>query len=172
MQAVLVDMKRTAEEFGLNLFVSDFGQPNLIVALIREKVPPQIESEHACWYLVQHLDLQPTGEVYPCALPTTYKLGNLNYDEPMDIWNGPVAQKLRAAHYAKRGPLFCAGCIHTPHLPARRPVVMIDWLRKVRMRRADVRNRRERERCAADESPVSTSGSLEIKTPRRGSAAK
>lgn len=143
----LAAARRTAQDVGLNLFVSDFGQQNLIVGPLRDKVPPPLLEKPLCWYLIQHFGVQPTGEVYPCCYPTDHRLGNLNEQTPLEIWNGREAQKLRAAHYARSGTLFCSGCIHAPHLPARRPAWLVEWLRRQRMRWLNARGRWRRERA-------------------------
>lgn len=149
VQEALATARAAAQEVGLNLFVSDFGQPNLILGPLRDKVPSPLLEKPLCWYVIQHFGVQPTGEVYPCCYPTDHRLGNLNDESPREIWNGKEAQRLRAAHYSRKGTLFCAGCIHAPHLPARRPAWLVEWLRRQRMRFSHVRNRWKREHSQA-----------------------
>jgi MoaA/NifB/PqqE/SkfB family radical SAM enzyme len=146
--AMLGEVKAVAREVGQNVFVSDFGEPNLIVAPPREKVPPQILGKDLCWYLIQHFGVQPTGEVYPCCYPTDHRLGDLETEEPEAIWNGEPAQRLRAAHYAGRGSIFCAGCIQAPHLKSRLPRFLLEWLRARRMKAARLAGARRASRVA------------------------
>jgi hypothetical protein len=51
---------------------------------------------------------------------TDYRLGNVLHEDPVAIWNGAAWQALRALHYRRTGSVFCSGCVHAPHLPARR----------------------------------------------------
>jgi len=148
--AALHGARATAAEVGLNLFASEFtaefGVENLLIAPPRAKVPAELAGGALCSYLIQHFGVQPTGEVYPCCYPTDYVMGNVRFESPRAIWNSRAAQRLRAAHYARRPALFCAGCLHAPHLPPRGPRWWVDALRKGRMAVAYARNRRRRAR--------------------------
>jgi radical SAM protein with 4Fe4S-binding SPASM domain len=146
LKTMLEGFRKTAEELKVNLFLNEFGLENLIVSPLRAKVPPQLEVEGICWYPFQHIGVQPTGEVFPCPLPTTYLLGDVNHQSPEEIWNSRAAQELRAVHYAGKGSLFCSGCMHAPHLAPRRPVWLIGWLRRRAMRRAEARHLKARGR--------------------------
>lgn len=138
-----------ARETGVNLFTSEFGRPNVMVAPIRAKVPPTVEGHGTCWFVAQDFGVMYTGEVYPCCIPTDHLLGNVLYQDPVEIWNGKPFQRLRAAQLSGRGTTFCSGCLHAPHLPPRRPQAINRIARKVRMAVAHVKNnavRRYRER--------------------------
>ena len=141
--------ENAAREVGVNLYLTEFGLPSVLARPLRSKRPDPLLGQHLCWFMAQNFGVMYTGEVYPCCYPTDHRLGNLNDESPREIWNGEEAQRLRAAHYARKGTLFCAGCIHAPHLPARRPAWLVEWLRRQRMRFSHVRNRWKREHSEA-----------------------
>ena len=142
------DAGRAAHETGTNLALSEFGVDNVLVRPVREKVAPELVDGGACSYVLQHFGVQPTGEVYPCFHPTDHLLGSVLEEDPVAIWNGRAARRLRAAHFTGRGTLFCTGCPHAPHLHPRWPASLVGGLRRIRMRIAHTRNRRRRERRA------------------------
>jgi radical SAM protein with 4Fe4S-binding SPASM domain len=140
--AALERLDAAAERIGVNLFAVNVGRPNRIVSAPREKVPPELLSPRLCSYLAHHFGVQPTGEVYACCYPTDYRLGDLHHESPRAIWNGELAQRLRAAHFARRAPLFCAGCVHAPHLAAPRARWLHAGLLRARVALARWKNRR------------------------------
>jgi MoaA/NifB/PqqE/SkfB family radical SAM enzyme len=120
IQQSFAEARRAAIEGGINLFLSEFGQPPTLARPLRDKVPMTIEGQGLCWFLAQNFTVMYTGEVFPCCIPTDYSLGNVLYQDPVDIWNGKPMQDLRAAHLSRRGTTFCSGCLHAPHLPAKK----------------------------------------------------
>ena len=110
---------RTAEAIGMNLFLSEFRRPNVVPSPPRPKVPMTIEGQGLCWFLAQNFNVMYTGEVFPCCIPTDLCLGDVRYEDPVEIWNGEPFRRLRASHLDGKGNLFCSGCLHAPHLPAR-----------------------------------------------------
>ncbi|MEW6746238.1 MAG: radical SAM protein [Planctomycetota bacterium] len=137
-----------AREVGVNLFMSEFGRPAILVRPVREKVPPPLEGRGLCWFLAQNFGVMYTGEVYPCCIPTDYRLGDVLYQDPVTIWNGEPAQRLRAAHLERRGNLFCSGCLHAPHLPATTPPPVAAVARRGRMALAHAMNSARRRLAA------------------------
>ncbi|MEZ5966366.1 MAG: radical SAM protein [Planctomycetota bacterium] len=128
----LADAATAAREAGLNLFTTELGVPSVIAQHPRPKVPPTLEGHGLCWFLAQNFNVMYTGEVFPCCIPTDYCLGDVRYQDPAEIWNGTPMQNLRAAHLSRRGTVFCSGCLHAPHLPARGPkkvVAAVQWTR-------------------------------------------
>lgn len=125
VRAAFEDARAAARESGTNLYLAEFGLENTVVRPVRDKVPATIEGRGLCWFLAQEFAVMTTGDVYPCCFVTDHLLGNVHDEEPLAIWNGPAAQRLRAAHWSRRGTLFCRGCVHAPHLPplAETPVV-------------------------------------------------
>jgi radical SAM protein with 4Fe4S-binding SPASM domain len=142
--ARLSDVRALAHELGVNVAMAELGLENVLVRPVRDKVPPIGPSPGLCWFVARHIGIQPTGEVYPCCYPTDHRLGDVTVQAPADVWNGPAAQALRAAHLTRRGTLFCSGCEFAPHLRARRPARLVQWLRKLRLRGAHRRYARER----------------------------
>lgn len=141
-----------AREVGVNLFVSEFGRENVMVRPLRAKVAPIVEGHGTCWFVAQDFNVMYTGEVYPCCIPTDHLLGNVLYEDPIEIWNGARFRKLREDHLTGRGNAFCSGCIHAPHLKAPKALQLNRAVRKTRMAVAHVRNkavRRIRERTGA-----------------------
>jgi MoaA/NifB/PqqE/SkfB family radical SAM enzyme len=109
---------RTAQELGTNLFLSEFRRPNVVPAPPRAKLPVTLEGQGLCWFIAQNFNVMYTGEVFPCCIPTDLCLGDVRYEDPVEIWNGAPFQRLRAEHLSGAGNLFCSGCLHAPHLPA------------------------------------------------------
>ncbi|MBL9079161.1 MAG: radical SAM protein [Planctomycetes bacterium] len=115
----LVEAERAARTLGLNLFLSEFRRPNIISHAPRPKVPMTIEGHGLCWFLAQNFNVMYTGEVFPCCIPTDLCLGDVRYQDPVEIWNGEPFRRLREQHLTGGGNLFCSGCLHAPHLPPR-----------------------------------------------------
>lgn len=141
--------RSAARESGINLLLGDLSVENEMVKPLREKRPPILLGQGLCNFMAQQFAILPTGEVYPCCFPTDHILGNLMFQSPLEIWNGPAAQSLRAAHFSRAGTLFCRGCIHAPHLRApqgRFHLALVTWLRRQRMRLGHYRNRWRRSR--------------------------
>ena len=122
--------RAAAREAGVNLYLGSLGQPEELVRPVRAKLPPEIEDRGVCWFIAQQFAVMYTGEVYPCCVPTDHCLGNVLYEDPVTIWNGPAAQALREAHVSGRGTAFCSGCEHAPFLAARpAPALQEGWRR-------------------------------------------
>lgn len=131
--AAFEDARREAEAGGINLFLSEFGLPPTLARPIRTKIPETLEGRGLCWFLAQNFTVMYTGEVFPCCIPTDYSLGNVLYQDPVDIWNGKRMQKLRAAHLSRRGTTFCTGCLHAPHLPSGKETALQKTVKKARV---------------------------------------
>lgn len=121
-----------AREVGVNLYLTEFGLPSVLARPLRSKRPDPLLGQRLCWFMAQNFGVMYTGEVYPCCVPTDHSLGNVLYDDPVSIWNGRAAQDLRAAQMSGRGTVFCSGCLHAPHLPARPLAPAQEALRVVR----------------------------------------
>lgn len=117
VRAAFDDARRAALETGTNIYLGEFGLESAVVRPLRDKRPATIEGKGLCWFLAQEFAVMYTGDVYPCCFVTDHLLGNLRREDPLAIWNGRPAQRLRAAHWSRRGTLFCRGCVHAPHLP-------------------------------------------------------
>ncbi len=109
---------RTAQAVGANLFLSEFRRPNVLSSPPRAKIPMTLEGHGLCWFLAQNFNVMYTGEVFPCCIPTDFCLGDVRYEDPVEIWNGEPFRRLRSEHLTGRGNLFCSGCMHAPHLAA------------------------------------------------------
>ncbi|MFY9342626.1 MAG: radical SAM/SPASM domain-containing protein [Planctomycetota bacterium] len=109
-----------ARAHGVNLLLGELGLPSVIVRPFRDKVPPPMLGHGICQMAAQNFSVMYTGEVYPCCIPTDYRLGNVLFEDPFAIWNGKPWQSLRRLHHQRTGSVFCSGCVHAPHLPARR----------------------------------------------------
>lgn len=120
-----------AKEVGVNVFFADLDVEGFVAKPHRDKVPSQMQGGPVCWYLMQHFGVQPTGEVYSCCYQTDQRLGSLEESSAREIWNGPVAQRLRADHVSGKGSVFCSGCVHAPWLKRREP----SWIQQFRQRR-------------------------------------
>ena len=144
---------QAAREEGINLYLSDHHVENVIHQPMRAKVPEALVDQGACWFVLQYFGIMYSGEVYPCATQTDHCLGNLLHEDPAAIWNGKQARALRRAHWRKTGTAFCIGCEYAPHLPRRRPRVM---LRAEQVARVAVRHLSEplRRRLARRQTPI------------------
>ena len=132
---------RTASDVGINLYLSDLNLPNIVTRPLRAKIPEAVEGKGLCWFLAQNFSIMYTGDVFPCCVFNDYCLGNVLYQDVMDIWNGRKMVALRTAHLTGRGTIFCSGCPHAPHLPARYPSWMIKPIQKARMISRHFRNK-------------------------------
>jgi len=137
-------LRPLARAAAVHLFFSNFGLPPECVGPLRAKVGAPLTHPTACAYVLQHFGVQPDGRVYPCYRPTDHVLGDTLVDLPRQIWNGAAFQKLRAAHYSRRGTAFCAGCLHAPGLPPRRPQWLQTRIQQTRLSWADRADRRRR----------------------------
>lgn len=124
--------ENAAREVGVNLYLTEFGLPSVLARPLRSKRPDPLLGQRLCWFMAQNFGVMYTGEVYPCCVPTDHSLGNVLYDDPVSIWNGRAAQDLRAAQMSGRGTVFCSGCLHAPHLPARKVAAVQEAVRVVR----------------------------------------
>jgi MoaA/NifB/PqqE/SkfB family radical SAM enzyme len=132
MRAAFDSAAQAARAGGINLYATEFGLPAVLARPVRAKRPDPLLHHRMCWFMAQNFGVMYTGEVYPCCIPTDHLLGNVLYEDPVEIWNGPRAQALRRAQAAGRGTLFCSGCLHAPHLKARRPAALVAGLRLAR----------------------------------------
>jgi len=142
VQAMFDTLRGAAQANGVNLFFSGFGLPPLLCRPLRDKLPTTLSAGNACWYVVQHMGIQPTGDVFACCYPTDHLVGNVMLESPRAVWNSRAFQRLRVAHYSRRGTLFCSGCVNAPRLPARRPKRLFALLQKLRFRWSYARNRK------------------------------
>jgi radical SAM protein with 4Fe4S-binding SPASM domain len=133
VKEVFAECEAAARAVGINLYLSDFALPNVEVNALRAKVPAPREDHGTCWFVAQYFGVMHTGDVYPCGSQTDFRLGNVLYQDPVEIWNSRAAQRLRARHWSKRGTLFCAGCEYAPGLPARGPAALVRAGRRVRV---------------------------------------
>lgn len=131
--ARLAALRPVARAAAVHLFFANFALPPEIVGPLRAKVPGELTHPVACSYVLHHFGVQPDGRVFPCYVPTDHVLGDTNKESAASIWNGAAFRRLRAAHYARRGTVFCSGCLHAPGLPARRPRWLQDSLRRLRL---------------------------------------
>ena len=142
-----------ARECGVNLYRTEFGLPPVLVRPIRDKRPDLLLHQRLCWFMAQNFGVMYTGEVYPCCVPTDHCLGNVLHDDPVAIWNGPRARAIRRAQQSGRGTTFCSGCLHAPHLPARKPAALNQAARVTRRAVAHYRGRLSR-RLRQKTSPI------------------
>ncbi|MEO0651127.1 MAG: radical SAM protein, partial [Planctomycetota bacterium] len=143
-----------ARECGINIFQGELGRPPVFVRPIRPKRPEPLDGAGVCSFLTQTFSVMYTGEVYPCCKPTDHLLGDVRFDDPVSIWNGPALQELRRAHYARTGTVFCRGCDLAPYLPKARSQAVGEAVKVGRRALAHVVNRRRRERREARELPL------------------
>ena len=148
LRARLEALRPVARAAAVHLFFANFAMVPECVGPLRAKVPEELTHPSACSYVLQHFGVQPDGRVYPCYRPTDHVLGDTNVESAKEIWNGPAFQRLRAAHYSRRGSIFCSGCVHAPGLPPRRPRWMQSSLQQMRLwwseRATAAQRRRER----------------------------
>ncbi len=134
---------RTARELGIDLYAAEIGLPDQVARAKRPKVPEWIGSRFGtCWALAQNFGVMPTGDVYPCCVPTDHRFGNVMFDDCRTIWNSPAAVGLRQAQFSGRGTLFCRGCIYAPEFKGRAPGPVGRLARRVRLKIAAYRNAR------------------------------
>ena len=126
---------------GVNLYFSDFQRPAVEVRPVTPRVELGQSSATACWSLFHDFSIQPTGDVYPCCHPTDHRLGNVVDESAAAICNGPPMQRLRRAHFSRRGTAFCNGCLYAPYLPQRASGPVRTALRAVRIIRGHVSDR-------------------------------
>ena len=131
--ARLEALRPVARAAAIHLFFANFGLPPEIVGPLRAKVPIELSHPTACSYVLQHFGVQPDGRVFPCYVPTDHVLGDVNHEKPREIWNSAAFQRLRAAHYSRRGTAFCSGCLHAPALAPRRPRWLQSRMKQVRL---------------------------------------
>jgi len=77
---------------------------------VRSEDPPLMH-EAMCWFAVQQIGIQPTGEVYPCCYPTTMNMGHIEDTPLREIWNGAGYRKLRHELFTKDYNYFCKNCM-------------------------------------------------------------
>lgn len=134
VERVVEEARAVARELGFTLLLHELGMESVVGRPIRAKVPPSLEGQGLCWFTAQNMGVMSNGDVYPCCYPTDHRLGNVHEQRPAEIWNGPAARALRAAHFSRRGTLFCNGCIHAPHLRTCGPAAVVHsgrWLRRL-----------------------------------------
>ena len=115
---VLDECAEVAREIGLNLSMVEHGRPIIFSRPIRRLTPP-LRGGPGCWFILQNFNVLYSGDIFPCCEPTDLHLGNVLYEDPMEIWNGLPFQRLRRDHFTTRGNMWCSGCAHAPHLPAK-----------------------------------------------------
>ena len=72
-------------------------------------------AKQVCPYPFYFMQVNANGDCYPCGIqPTSLKLGNLLAQSLDDVWNGPRAQEIRAAHLARhrQSESACAKCTY------------------------------------------------------------
>ena len=116
VRRILELTKQAARDAGINVLAGELGDSGAMVKPIRNKVPVPMEGPDLCWFLAQNFGVIYTGDVYPCCMPTEYKLGNVLEDDPRDIRNSSVARELREGHFTRAHVPYCSGCMHAPHL--------------------------------------------------------
>jgi radical SAM protein with 4Fe4S-binding SPASM domain len=112
---VFGECEAAAREVGINMthgvcaLNGGLPMPHVLVAPYR--VPrggPILGS--LCWYVLQNFHVMPSGDVFPCIVPTSYSLGNLHDRSPLEIWNGDRSRALRQHHFDRTGTPFCRPC--------------------------------------------------------------
>lgn len=154
IEAHFAAAERTAEELGINLFLSEFRRPNVVPVPPRAKVPMTIEGQGLCWFLAQNFNVMYTGEVFPCCIPTDLCLGDVRHQDPAEIWNGEPFRRLREQHLSGAGNLFCSGCIHAPHLPGAAAGPGLDAERERRAKGFEAESERRRAHEAGSRRPI------------------
>lgn len=114
---------RVAEDIGMNLTYADCGvvdydppMPHVFVRPTRLPRGPLGIGPDPCWYIAQNFHLSQTGDVLPCIRRTPHIAGNVLREDPLDIWNGPIFQELRRAHFERRWAAVCSECKLAPYL--------------------------------------------------------
>jgi len=103
------EAQRIARELKFNLMLGDVGYENVFDGPIRNKRPPLMERP-ICWFVAQQIGFTPTGEVYPCCLPTTMVMGDTFHQSAREIWNSKPYQKLRSQLYSGKLNFYCSHC--------------------------------------------------------------
>lgn len=105
------EAQRVARELNFNLMLGDVGYENVFAgsSSIRNKRPPLIEKP-ICWFVAQQTGVTPTGEIYPCCLPTTMVMGDTFRHSIKEIWNSKRYQTLRAQLYSGKLNFYCRHC--------------------------------------------------------------
>jgi radical SAM protein with 4Fe4S-binding SPASM domain len=129
--ARLEAIAEAAREAGVNVTFGDFPRPPVRVRVVPTRLDGLMPPEGVCWNVAVNFAVQFDGSVYPCCHPTDYRLGNVLDSTIEGIWNGPVAQRLRQAHLARRRVAFCTGCIEAPYLGAARATAA--WSERARL---------------------------------------
>lgn len=123
VQRVLEECARIAEEQGTNLVQANCGVREELLP-VRDVIPrprrfPRGDAmlgAGLCWYVAQNFHVVPSGDVYPCIVPTGLVMGNVLREDPVELWNGAPFQALRRAHFERRRLTPCDGCGHAPYL--------------------------------------------------------
>jgi radical SAM protein with 4Fe4S-binding SPASM domain len=114
---------RVAKSVGMNLTYADCGlvdyDPPMPHVMVRPTRLPRGTlgiGADPCWYVAQNFHVSPDGYVLPCIRRTPHIAGNVLDQDPLDIWNGPVFQGLRKAHFERRFAAVCSECKLAPYL--------------------------------------------------------
>ncbi len=128
--AAIAEAARTA---GVNVNFGDFLLPDVACRPVPTKLDGLRVPGSLCWNVALNFGVQYNGDVYPCCHPTDYVLGNVVTTSPREVWNSPAAQRLRAAHFARRRIPFCTGCTQAPYLGPGRSGVLASTLDRARL---------------------------------------
>jgi radical SAM protein with 4Fe4S-binding SPASM domain len=143
------ELRAVARARRINLYFADFQLPAVEVEPLRQQIDYLADSSKMCWYLMRNVSIYDTGMVYPCCHPTDYSLGDVRKHDIQRIWNGPAMQRLRRAHFTRRGTLFCSGCLHAPYLETPKKSRVRDQVKFARLVVNHVRHAWSRRRNAA-----------------------
>lgn len=93
---ILEQAAAEADTLGLSVFL-----PNPIQSELPDAAHEQKKEDHLvpdripCSFLWRALHVCTNGDVYPCSGLSAPKLGNLNEESLMDLWNGPLIRAMR-----------------------------------------------------------------------------
>lgn len=138
------EARAAAHEVGINLYFSDFGYPAVEPRPLGLKVFVPEEHGTLCGNVARKFALFSTGDVYPCCHPTDHTFGSVLRSEARVLWNGPAAQRLREAHFTRRGTAFCTGCVRAPYLGEAKRGFATGLIKQSRLGFASARNALQR----------------------------
>jgi len=139
------ESRAAALEVGMNLYFSDFGYRAVEPRPLGLKVFVPEEHGTLCGNVARKFALFSTGDVYPCCHPTDHTFGNVLREDARALWNGPAAQRLREAHFTRRGTAFCTGCVRAPYLGEAPRGFATGLVKASRLGYASIRNAVQRE---------------------------
>jgi radical SAM protein with 4Fe4S-binding SPASM domain len=100
-----------ADSLGLSIFL-----PNPIQSVLPDAAHEQKEEDHfvpdriSCCFLWRALHVCTNGDVYPCSGLSAPKLGNLNEESLVDLWNGPLIRAMRSQLETNHPYPVCEHC--------------------------------------------------------------